>query len=320
MHGLEQFSPAGPVHLARGNAEVLDDVGIEPLVVQSSRDVVNARRIRAVHDGLGVDVAHEGDLAVHRLGNRSIAAQHDGIRLDTDRAQCRDRVLGRLGLLLARGVQVRHERHVHEEAIGATDFVADLARRLEERLGLDVADRSADLGDDDIRSRLVLGLQPHPALDLVGDVRDDLNGVAQILAAALPGDHGGVDLAGRDVGGLAQVDVEEAFVVADVEVGLRPIVRHEDLAVLEGVHGAGIHVQIWIELLHDDAKTPRCEQVAEAGGREPFTKTRDDTPGDENVLCCLRVMFDHHGVTAYHREYDHCLCGRPQSPLPLIDS
>ena len=35
---------------------------------------------------------------------------------------------------------------------------------------------------------------------------------------------------------LRQVDVEKALVVADVEVGLRTVLGHEHLAVLERVH------------------------------------------------------------------------------------
>ena len=75
---------------------------------------------------------------------------------------------------------------MHEEHVLAAELVAHLARRLDERLRLDVADRAADLGDDDVGLRASsAGLQAHPALDLVGDVRDHLHGVAEVLAAAL---------------------------------------------------------------------------------------------------------------------------------------
>ena len=81
-------------------------------------------------------------------------------------------------------------------------------------------------------------MRADPRLDLVGDVRDDLHGVAEVLAAALLGDDRRVDLAGGDVGEPAQVAVEEALVVAEVEVGLGAVVGDEDLAVLERVHRA----------------------------------------------------------------------------------
>src|SRR6185437_10384434 len=104
------------------------------------------------------------------------------------------------------------------------EFVAHLAGCFDERLRFDVADRAADLGDDHVGLRVVTGLQAHAALDLVGDVRDDLYRVAEVFAAAFLGDDGGVDLSGGDVRGLAQVDVEEALVVPDVEVRLRAVV------------------------------------------------------------------------------------------------
>ena len=151
---------------------------------------------------------------------------------------------------------------MHEEDAVAAELVTQLACRLEERLRFDVADRAADLGDDHVRTRVLGRLQTHAALDLVGDVRDDLHGVAEVLAAALAGDHLRVDLAGRDVGGLRQVDVEEALVVPDVEVCLGAVVRDEDLAVLERVHGARIDVQIRVELLHHDAEPAGREEVA----------------------------------------------------------
>ncbi len=164
---------------------------------------------------------------------------------------------------------------------------------------LDVADRAADLGDDHIRSGALGRLQPHPSFDLVGDVRDDLHGVAEVLAAALLGDDRRIDLAGGDVRGLVELDVEEALVVADVEIGLGAVIRDEDLAVLERVHGARIHVQIGIELLHDDAESARSEEVSQAGGREALAERGDDASGDENVLSNDGTRIDHHGVSAY---------------------
>ena len=72
------------------------------------------------------------------------------VGLDADVAQRRHRVLGRLGLELARRADVRQQRDVQEEDVVAADLVAHLADGLEERQRLDVADRAADLGDDDV--------------------------------------------------------------------------------------------------------------------------------------------------------------------------
>ena len=70
------------------------------------------------------------------------------------------------------------------EDVLRADLAPELADRLEERLRLDVADGAADLRDDDVR-RVPDGDAPDPLLDLVRDVRDDLDGRAEVLALAL---------------------------------------------------------------------------------------------------------------------------------------
>ena len=163
-------------------------------------------------------------------------------------AQLGDRVLRRLGLLLARRADERHQRDVDVADVVAADVEAELPDRLEEREDLDVADRAADLGDHDVD---VVGRQPADAvLDLVGDVRDHLHGLAEVVAPALGGEHGRVDRAGRGVGVAAQALVDEALVVAEVEVGLAAVVGDEHLAVLERVHRPGVDVDVRVELLH----------------------------------------------------------------------
>jgi hypothetical protein len=89
----------------------------------------------------------------------------------------------------------------------------------------------------------------HPRLDLVGDVRDHLHGSAQVVSAAFLLDDRVVDLSGRDVVLPPHGDVEEALVMADVQVGLGAVVGDVDLAVLVRAHRARIDVQVRIELL-----------------------------------------------------------------------
>ena len=80
---------------------------------------------------------------------RSDAAEED-VGLDADLAQLLDGVLRRLGLQLVGGGDVGDEREVDEEGVAAADVLAELADRLEEGQRLDVADRAADLDDDDV--------------------------------------------------------------------------------------------------------------------------------------------------------------------------
>jgi hypothetical protein len=85
---------------------------------------------------------------------------------------------------------------------------------------------------------------------------------AEIVSAPLLGDYAGIDAAGRDVVGLARRHAGEALVMAQVEVGLRPVVGDVDLAVLVGTHRPRVDVQIRVELAQAHLETARLEQRA----------------------------------------------------------
>ena len=240
------------------------------------------------HHGLDSSTSHISEiLRFTDSGIVPVAAADDGVGLDADLAQRGHRVLGRLGLQLPAGTDVGHQRDVQEEHVLPADVVPDLAGGLEERQRLDVADRAADLVDHHVDVRPAHG--EHGVLDLVGDVRDDLDRVAQVVTAALLGDHRRVDLAGGDVGLGGQVDVEEALVVADVQIGLRPVLGDEHLTVLERVHGAGVHVEIRVQLLHGDTEAAGDQQAAETGGGQALPERGRDPAGDEEMLGKFRA-------------------------------
>src|ERR1700761_5812365 len=190
-------------------------------------------------------------------------------------------MLRRLGLELAGVADVRHERQVDEHAAPPSDIDRELPDRLEERQRLDVAHRAADLGDHEVD---VAGLrhQLDPVLDLVGDVRDDLDGGAEVVAATLATDHGVVDPARGDVGGEARVRAREALVVAQVEVGLGAVLGYEHLAVLVGRHGPGIDVDVRVELLQLDVQPASYQQSPNRSCGDALAKRRDDPAGYED--------------------------------------
>ena len=118
------------------------------------------------------------------------------VGLDADRAQFLDRMLRRLGLELAGASECRQQGQMDIDGVVARQVVADLPDRLEERQALDVADRAADLDQHEIEAVVAVA---HEFLDGVGDVRDDLDGGAEIVAAPLFGDDVLINAAGGDV-------------------------------------------------------------------------------------------------------------------------
>src|SRR5205085_2779148 len=82
-----------------------------------------------------------------------------------------------------------------------------------------------------------------------------------------------------------RVDVREALVMTQVEVGLRAILGHEHLAVLERRHRPGIDVDVRVELLQRDLVATRHQKSADRSGGYPLAKRRDNAAGDEYEAC-----------------------------------
>src|SRR4051794_15799157 len=270
---IDEFAP--PCQVGRMclfvQAELAHDQIVEATVVELERHLVDGVRGRRRDDGLDRDVAEQRDLLAQVVRNVLVGPGDDHVGLDADAAQLLDRVLGRLRLELARGAQRRQQRDVDVHHVRAADVLAHLADRLEERQALNVADGPANLDDDDVG----LAVARHALdalLDLVGDVRNDLDCAAEVVAAALLGNHGLVDAPGRDVAQLRQVLVDEALVVAQVEVRLGTIVRDENLAVLVRRHRARIHVDVRIELDDGDGEAPTLEEATDAGGSDALAE------------------------------------------------
>ena len=93
-----------------------------------------------------------------------------------------------------------------------------------------------DLGNDHVslggRGQIV-----DVALDLVGDVGNDLHGLAQICTLTFLVQYVPVHLAGGQVGVFVQILVDKALVVAQIQISLSAIVGHEHLTVLQRAHG-----------------------------------------------------------------------------------
>ena len=91
------------------------------------------------------------------------------------------------------------------------------------------------------------------ALDLIRDVRDDLNGFPKKLTTSFLLDYLLVDLPCGVVAVPRERTVGKSLVMTKVEVGFAPIVENVNLTMLVGTHRSRIDIDIGIELLHPDA-------------------------------------------------------------------
>ena len=152
------------------------------------------------------------------------------------------------GFVFATGLEIGYQCDVYVKRVFTAHFEPYLTYGLNERLPLDITDRSADFRDHHVCP----GLFAHAineTLDLVSDVRNCLNGGSQVSALPLFMNDVGVDFSGGEVGVPVQVLVDEPLVMPQIQIGFRAVLCDVDFAVLIGAHRTGIHVDVRVQLL-----------------------------------------------------------------------
>ena len=183
-----------------------------------------------------------------------LGAEHEYVGLYSLALQFLHRVLCGLCLQLSRCLQIGDVCQVYAHCISA-HLPFHLAYRLKERCALDVANRSSNLGDDEVVVILLAEIL-HVALYLVGDMRHHLYRLAEIVAVSLLVDHRLVYSSSGERVGPCCLNTRESFVVTEVEVGLHTVHGHIALPMLVWVERARVDIDVGVELLYGDVVSP----------------------------------------------------------------
>ena len=119
-----------------------------------------------------------------------------------------------------------------QNGIFVSDFVLELTDGFQEWLAFDITDRTTDLDNGD-PCFLIGEVAVKTALDLIGDMRNDLYGTAAVITAAFFLQNAPVYLSGCDVGVFVQTFIDKTLIVSKVKVCLQ---RHH---LLQKLHRAG---------------------------------------------------------------------------------
>ena len=126
-------------------------------------------------------------------------------------------MLGRFGFELLGGSNVGQPGHMDKKGILTSHLITQLAQCFQKWLRLDIAYRAANLKNDYFRPGF-FSHQSDATLDLVSDVRDDLDSATQVVTMALLADHLSINLSRGEVTETAQADIHKAFVVTQIQV------------------------------------------------------------------------------------------------------
>ena len=158
------------------------------LFLKKQRHMVGGRDIVDGNDLLGIHGAHVGDLLNGAFLQRQLAATGNQVRIQTCAANIANGSLGGLRLLLV--MNHRDVRHMNLSKVVLARSALELADGVNERRTLNISNSTTQLDNANIGfpPRLVNGNLGHPLdpiLNGVGDVGDNLNGLAKVTTDTL---------------------------------------------------------------------------------------------------------------------------------------
>ena len=178
-HGL----PLGKIRLGAIKAESAAHDRGQALVLQEQRRFIQRGGCCVLDDTLRLNVAEKSYLAADIVAYRGVRAADENVRLDADRQQLLDRVLRGLAFKLARAGYLHNERNMDKQHVLPALFDGHLTYGLKKRLAFDIADRAADLADENV-DILILHCV-YALLYLVGHMGYYLHRAAEVSALAL---------------------------------------------------------------------------------------------------------------------------------------
>ena len=280
---LDNILPARDIRLTiNAEVEVPQHLPVQPLIVIGQRHLINAARIKRRYHTFGPHIAEQCNLAALILRNRPVATAEQDLRLDAHAEQFLHRMLGRLGLQLTSRGDIGHQRQMQKQAARRAQLIGQLPYGFKKGQALNIAHRAADFDEDEIIG-LSIGLNRF--LDGIGDMRNDLDGGAEIIPPPLLGDHLGIEPPRGPVIGLIGRNTGEALIMPEVEISLRPVIGDENLAMLIGRHRARIDIEIGVQLAQPHPIAASLQQRPERRRRDALAKRRDHATGDEYEPC-----------------------------------
>src|SRR5260363_148461 len=189
---------------------------------------------------------------------------------------------------------------MHKTRLPLAKTSTHLAGGFQKGQRFNITDRAADFNNRNIRQRLRrLYAALDEGLNLVGNMRNHLDGFAQIRAAPLLAQYRLVNLPGGEIVLAAHSGLHKAFIMAEIKIRLRAVFGHEYFAVLQGIHRAWIDIDIRVQFEKRDGQSAGFKDRAERGGSNALSQCRHDSAGDNDVSGHCETAYDESAIIAF---------------------
>ena len=164
-------------------------------------------------------------------------------------------------------------------------IMLELTDGFQERLALNITDCTANL--DDGNSVFVCGFcSVKTTLDLVGNMRDHLNGTSAEITMTLFLKNRPVNLTGCHIGIFVKAFINETFIMSKVKICLCTVIGYKNLSMLNGIHSSRVNIDVGIKFLHGHLIPSGFQKAPKRRCGNSFSQTRNNSARYKNILYC----------------------------------
>ena len=251
---VDHLSPVLHIYRTVIHTQLLQNNAIQAFLLHHQRNLINGISSQILNNSLFLYIAEQSQLLLHILGQRLLSTAYQNIWLNTNAPQFLYTVLGWLSLKLASGRDIRNQSNMNVQYIVTANFLLDLANSLHKWQGLNITYSTTDFGNNYIctiaGSHIINTL-----LNLIGDMRNNLDSLAQIITTALLVKNIPINLTSGNIRAFGQININETLIMAQIQISLSTIISNENLAMLIRAHSTWININIWIKLLNSNLNT-----------------------------------------------------------------
>ena len=148
---VDEFDPLRQIGLAFvRQLQLVERHDVQFLVQHHQWHFVNGRHVDRFDYRTHVHVTEQCNFAAHFVGQVFFGTQDQNVRLQSVFEQLFHRMLGRLGFQFAGSRHVRNQRQVDDQRVAVAQLITELTHRFDVRQRFDIADRTADFGDNHV--------------------------------------------------------------------------------------------------------------------------------------------------------------------------
>ena len=122
-------------------------------------------------------------------------------------------------------------------------------------------------------------------------MRNNLNSCPKVFSTAFLTKHFTINFTSCHVGIFVEIDIDETFIVTQVQICFSSVICHKNFPVLVRTHSSRINIDIRVKFLNGYLETTIFQETAQTCCHNPFPNRRYHTTSYKNIFRRHRFLF-----------------------------